>query len=107
MNVNRTIIVTSANAPLARTLGTTLTPGGVNMFETPLYTGAIITHYVSSGWINSDYDVMLTDANALFNACGGVATLLQCQTLVNTSTVVDCDSESAYDTFARLGLTIN
>lgn len=106
MNVNRTIIVTAANAPLARTLASTLAAGGVNMFETPLYTGAIITHYVSSGWINSDYDLMLTDADALFAACEGAATLLQCQTLVSTSIVIDCDTEGAYDTFARLGLTI-
>lgn len=76
------------------------------MFETPLYTNGIITHYVSSGWINSDYDIMLTDANALFAACGGAATLAQCQNLVSTSTVVNCDSEGAYATFARLGLTI-
>lgn len=106
MNINRTVIVTAATAPLARQLAEYVSPGGVNMFQTPLYTGVNITHYVSSGWIKEEFDLALTDANYLFSICDGLATLVQCQNLINTSIVVDCDLEDAYSTYARLGLTI-
>lgn len=106
MNINRTIIIPAALAPLARALSVGMSAGGVGMFETPLYTGAEITHYVSSGWIDEAFDVVLSDADALFAACGGAATLEQCQALTGTSEVADCDIESAQATFDRLGVTL-
>lgn len=102
--INRTVVVTAANAPLARTLAAALSAGGVGMFESPLPNEANPTHFISSGQIDSAFDVVLKDANALFQASNGLATLVQCQNLIETSIVVDCDIESASETCARLGL---
>ena len=111
MNINRTIIVPAAHAQLARDIAVNLNWAGVGMFETPLYTGAIMTHYVSSGWIDAAFGVVLIDVNALYAACQSVqvlsyVTLAQCQELIAQSIVVDCDLESAQETFARLGMTL-
>lgn len=102
--INRTIIITAANAPLARTLAAALSAGGVGMFESPLPSEVNPTHFISSGQIDSAFDTVLKDANALFQAAQGIATLAECQNLIDTSVVVDCDVESASDTCARLGL---
>lgn len=98
------------------------------MFATPLYTGAVLTHYISSGWIDEAYDAMLplhevqvtevgtvvipptqavkdAAANLLFEAGQGLVTLAQCQALVETSIVIDCDVEGAQATVARMGLS--
>lgn len=103
--INRTIIVTAANAQLARALAAALSAGGVGMFESalpPEYANP--THYISSGQIDSAFDIVLKDANALFQAANGMATLAECHNLIDTSVVVDCDVESAEATCARLGL---
>lgn len=103
--INRTIIVTAANAPLARTLAAALSSGGVGMFESALPPeSASPTHFISSGQIDAAFDIVLKDANALFQAAQGIATLAECQNLIDTSVVVDCDVESAGETCARLGL---
>ena len=105
-NVNRTIIVSATMAPLARALAAAQSPGGVGMFERACYTGGAITHYISSGQISAEFDILLTDANALFAAAGGAATLAQCQELIATSTVKNCDVECPKATLASLNLTI-
>lgn len=105
--INRTILIEHTRAPLARALAAGLSAGGVGMFETPVYNQSqAITYYVSSGWIGAEWDMALKDANVLFEVCKGTATLSQCQDLINTSIVVDCNLEDAYSTYARLGLTI-
>lgn len=110
MNINRTIIVTADDAPLARSLAAGLAAGGVGMFETPC-TVAGAPCFVSSGLIDAAFGVVLADANALYAACQAIippanVTLAQCQDLVANSIVVDCDVESAQDTFTRLGVAI-
>lgn len=125
MNINRTIIIPAVLTPLARALSAGMASGGAGMFETPLYTGAVLTHYISSGWIDEAYDAMLplhtiegavvipptqevkdAAASAIFDAAEGLATLAQCQALVGASVVIDCDVESTQATVARMGLTI-
>lgn len=59
MNVNRTILIPAALAPLARILAAGLSQGGVGMFETPLYQNGQIIYYVSSGQIDTIFDVIL------------------------------------------------
>lgn len=104
MTINRTIIVTAANAPLARYVADNY-EGGAGMFESALPPeSANPTNFISSGQIDSAFDIVLKDANALFQAANGMATLTECQNLIDTSVVVDCDIESASDTCARLGL---
>lgn len=106
--INRTILIEKSRAPLARALAAGLSSGGGGMFETPVYIKATqeLNYYVSSGLIDAAFSNALIDANALFTACGGAVTLAQCQDLIATSIAVDCDTESAYETFARLGLTL-
>jgi len=116
MTINRTVIVTSANAPLARALAAGLSAGGVGMFESPLPPeSANPTHYISSGQIDAVFDAMLplegssqavkdAAADLMFTAAGGLATLAECKNLIDTSIVVDCDVESAEATCARFGL---
>lgn len=104
--INRTIIVTAANAPLARILAANAASGGVGMFDSPLPPGSSNpTHFISSGQIYAIFGTMLTDANVLFQSANGLATLAECQNLIDTSVVVDCDIESAEQTCIRLGLT--
>jgi hypothetical protein len=51
IDVERTLIVTAANVPLARALASGLSSGGVGMFTAGLSpTGTLpATHYISSG----------------------------------------------------------
>lgn len=51
MDTFRTLIISAAVAPQVRALADTW-PGGQGMFVTPLYTGAAVTHYLSSGMIS-------------------------------------------------------
>lgn len=127
MNINRTIIIPAMLTPLARALAEAQSAGGAGMFTTPLYTGAEITHYISSGWIDEAYDAMLplhevqvteagivvippaqavkdASANLLFESEKGLVTIEQCKALVETSIVIDCDVEGAQTTIARMGL---
>lgn len=60
-DIFRTLIVTAADAPLAREIAATLSSGGAGMWTTPLSpTGADpATHYASSGWIPPEWQVMV------------------------------------------------
>ena len=116
MTINRTVIVTSTYAPLARALAAGLSAGGVGMFESPLPPeSANPTRYISSGQIDAAFDAMLplegssqaakdAAADLMFTAANGLATLAQCKNLIDTSIVMDCDVESAEATCARFGL---
>lgn len=125
-NINRTILIETSHAPLARALAAGMASGGVGMFETPVRLNGQVAYYVSSGWIDAGFDAMLPEhtiqdgvatlptqeakdaaAAVMFAAAGGIATLAQCQDLIATSIAIDCDVESAQATFARLGLTVN
>ena len=119
-DINRTMIVPAALAPLARALAAGLSPGGVGMFVTELSpTGAKpATHYVSSGLINPAFGGVMQDAALLRAACvakGANVTLAQCQALVSGSDVsgdvlIDEDGreyvETPWDAFARLGVRL-
>ncbi len=55
---HRTIIVPATQVSVYRDMADTFT-GGVGMFITPLYTGATLTHYISSGMIDSTLATMM------------------------------------------------
>lgn len=104
----RTLIVTAADAPLARALAGGLSEAGREMFETPLSQGGVApaTHYISSGWIDADMASLLDDPAVLHAACaaaGANVSLAQCQALVASS---DVSIDPPFDAMARLGLTI-
>lgn len=105
MNINRTIIIPTSLTPLARALAAGLAPAGAGMFVTPLYdTTNTITHYISSGWIGEEFGALITDADLLFAACKGAATLEQCNALISQS-VVSADEPHAL--IAGMGLTLS
>lgn len=110
--VKKTVVVTAANAPLARALSEGIAgPSGSNMFQRGLSaTGAPpATHYASSGWLWDTYVALMTDADAMFAAAqqaGSAVTLAECQALVNESDISDALVETPEAAFARLGLVM-
>ena len=110
--VNRTMILPSTLAPLARSLASALAgDAAADMWTVGLSpTGEEpATHYVSSGAVGAEFEAALTDADVLFAACQAAeasVTLEQCQQLVDGADVSDLDSEDAFDAFARLGLRL-
>lgn len=113
MNILRTILIPTALAPLARALAAGLSPAGAGMFTRTVYDATDkVTYYISSGWIGEDFGALITDANALFAACKGAATLAQCQALVAQSIVSDGTAlidgavvpEDAHALIARIGV---
>src|SRR5690554_4528736 len=109
MYVNRTMIVPAHLAPIARAMAEAVAgPPGAGMWTTGLSAdGSEPTHYVSSGPIAAEFAALLIDGHALHEAAGGQVPLDTCLELVATSEVVDLDSESPFDTFARLGLRMS
>lgn len=116
MNIDRVMILPAALTPLARTLAAGLSPAGEGMFVTPLYDATnTITHYISSGWIGEEFGALIVDADALFTACKGAATLAQCNALVGQSIVSDGTvmidgvemAEDAHGLIARMGFTLS
>lgn len=104
MNIFRTIIIPASLTPLARALGAGLSPAGDGMFITPLYDATnTVTHYVSSGWIGEEFGALIMDADLLFAACEGAATLAQCQALVSKSTV---STDEPHSLIATMGLSL-
>lgn len=107
--VFRTIVVTAADAPLARLLA----EGLMGADGTGMYTAALSataapppSHYVSTGQMDADYAAQMADADALHAACVDAnldVTLAQCQTLVANS---DVSEEPPFTAFARLGLAL-
>lgn len=116
MNVLRTILIPAGLAPLARALAAGLSPAGEGMFVRGLAPSneSEPTYYVSSGPIGEDFAELITDADKLHAACGGQATLSDCQALVSQSVVSDgfheIDGEQVaedpFALFARLGLVL-
>lgn len=105
MNIEKTILITAANAPLARSIAALLSPHGVDMFTVPLYdSSGIIQYYISSGWIDSQFAALLSDANLLYAASNSVATLSQCQNLISTGIVSDAKPHAL---IAGMGLSLD
>lgn len=107
--IKRTVVVTAANAPLARSLAEGIAGvSGSGMFKTELAPteAGPATHYVNSGHFWDSFAALMIDANAMFQAAGGQVTLEQCQALVSQSDVSDVAVESPFAAFARLGLTM-
>lgn len=108
MNTFRTIIIPASLTPLARALAGGLSPAGEGMFVTLLYDATnTITHYISSGWIGEEFGTLIMDADALFVACKGMATLEQCQALVSQSVVSDVEIKDPHVLIAEMGLSLS
>ena len=125
--VNRTMILPSTLAPLARSLASALAgDAAADMWTVGLSpTGEEpATHYVSSGAVGVEFEAALTDAEVLYAACQAAeapapVTLEQCRELVDGAVVSDGTvetldeagdpvvvEEGPFQTFERLGLKI-
>ena len=103
-----TIIIPAAIAEQARNLAATW-PGGVGMWTRPLYTGDTVTHYISSGKINSTIAAQLLAGDA-----AAIVALIRSQDEESTVTeaevqalldAADISTESGKEAIARLGLS--
>ncbi len=121
--IRRTMIVMAPHAPLARALAAHLAgPPGSGMWQAglrPNGSAGDADRYVSSGPVATEFEPMLTDADALWGAAqaaqqSGMSmpanapqlTREQCVALVESAVVVDLDEEAPFDTFARLELEL-
>ena len=92
-NIRVTIIISIANVEFARTLSSTIAGlAGQDMWITPLYNKITndITHYISSGVIDSIFLHLLTNVNDLYSACVNAnisTTLSEIQSLINSAHV--------------------
>jgi hypothetical protein len=101
VETHRTILVPADNVSAYRQLAAHF-PGGSGMFVTPLYTGAALTHYISSGFIDKAVADMLDDPAAMAQATGATVeqtTALREQMHISTRTDVHAE-------LAELGLTL-
>lgn len=96
----RTIIVAAAVVEQARALAAHF-PGGEGMLVTPLYTGAELTHYISTGKIEQSVADMLDNPSAFADAIG--ADPVQVQAIRDQ---MDISTGPYQDALARLGLTL-
>lgn len=101
-----TLVVPLSLVTLARALAGGLSERGKGMFTTPLSVsgGDPVTHYMSSGFMDSNIYELLMDISALHMACvmaGANVTIEQCTTLVNSS---DVSLETPESVLSRLNL---
>lgn len=104
----RTIIVPAEHVKTARTLAAAVSPAGVGMFTTALYTGETLSHYVSTGKIDAAFGAVLSSveiamAAALASDPEYPGTSEQLTALL---AAVDVSDEPPFDAFARLGLQL-
>ena len=111
---HRTMVISAAQAPLARTICEQLPPAnsGSNMFVRELSaTGdAPATHYINSGWIKPEFANLLGDSQGTYNAVtfrgithqGAPITLAQIQAMYAASTIVA--DANPHEVIASLGL---
>lgn len=105
-DVFATLIVTAENAPLARQLAAGLSSRGVGMFTAALGKDGVVTHYCTSGWMDSEVIGALANSLTLYAACqaaGAPVTKAMCDKLVAESDVSDEQPQTA---FARLGIEL-
>lgn len=127
MYINVTMILPAEHAPLARALAAFLAgPPGDGLWVTGLSAEGSepATHYVSSGPVGTEFEPMLTDAQAMYAAVQAAAeggmesplsnpegdpravTQADCEALVAAAEVVYLEDEGPHDTFERLGLKL-
>ncbi|HBM28027.1 MAG TPA: hypothetical protein DDZ92_03895 [Halomonas sp.] len=104
----RTIIVPAEHVETARTLAAAVSPAGIGMFTSALYTGETLSHYVSTGKIDSDFALVLSDVGIAMAAAlaGDPEYPGTTEQLTALLAAVDVSEEPPFDAFARLGLQL-
>lgn len=110
----RTIILPVTLADTARDLCMALTgSASEGMFTTPLYTGDIHTHSISSGYIATEFAEVLPcggeggNIEALMNLLSAVGTEVPAEQLEQLLSIIDISEEEAYVAIDRLGLNMS
>lgn len=103
-----TIIVPAEHAETARTLAAAVSPAGIGMFTTALCTGETLTHYVSTGKIDSAFGAVLSSVEIAMAAAlaGDPEYAGTTEQLTALLAAVDVSDEPPFDAFDRLGLTL-
>lgn len=78
------------------------------MFTTALYTGETLSHYVSTGKIDSDFALVLSDVGIAMSAAlaGDPEYTGTSEQLTALLAAADVSEEPPFDAFARLGLQL-
>ena len=105
MNIEMVILIKPGDIELARSAAAILSPiHGVGMFTTHVYNEmGEIAYYISSGWIDSQFLLFMTDANALYTVVSQFSTLEECQLLISTGIVSETDPHELLDS---MGLSL-
>lgn len=90
-----TVIVPAGAVETYRAMAAGLHPAGAGMFITPLYTGAELTHYISTGLIDTIFTDVVTDP-ARFAQAAGVS-LAEAQALKDGFTYTGVGTEAEDD----------
>lgn len=105
MFVHRTLVVPSALRNQCADLCAQLAGGGgAGMFIAPLCTSKTITHYISSGLIDSVFAALLADVDALFFVCQSAGLSITKPELIVILGACDISDEPAQTAMDRLGL---
>jgi len=104
----RTIIVPAEHVETARTLAAAVSPAGVGMFTSALYTGETLTHYVSTGKIDAAFGAVLSDVGIAMAAAlaGDPEYPGTTEQLTALLAAVDVSEDPPFEAMARLGLRI-
>ena len=107
----RTIILPIELADTARNLCMALAgSASEGMFTTPLYTGDVHTHAISSGYIATEFSEVLPcggeggDVDGLVAMLAGVGTEVTIEELSGLMAMIDISDEDAQAALDRLGL---
>ncbi len=106
--VHRTLIVTAANAPRARSLCEQLAgPPGSGMFTRALSSSESgePSHFISAGKIEDTFADVLADPSVMFNVCSQAGITVTEQECVDLLAQSDITDEAAYVAIGRLGLS--
>ena len=80
--------------------------GGAGMFITPLYSDDNLTHYISSGLIDEQFSVVLSDPEMVFSLCEKYRIAIEKEQLLFIMSQVDISDDTAQAAIDRLGLTL-
>lgn len=108
MDIFRTLIVTAADAPLARMIAASFGPGGRGMWMTRLSANGAepATHFISSGGIPAEFAGLLEDPAAVWAVVTAQGVECKPEEVEALFLAAEITDEPPFTVLARLGLTI-
>ena len=110
--IRATIIVPADSVEMFRSIAASLSPSGEGMFVVPLYTGADLTHYISTGMIWQIFADTISSPELFSQATGtSLQEALAIQGAITYLAIGDSDGEEPVlhnrDAIAHLGLSLS